>query len=190
MPKISQRRLEARRRGIVRAAARCVARRGVAGTGMREVFRASNLSPGAVYRYFAGKRELLAAVAAEAPLAADRLVGALDGEEDPARLLRVAAEGGEAERLELGLRAAALDDEGLGSVLAARRRASLEELAASDAVRRRARRLGWTAERLARLLLAVADGLWLTALLEPAEAAGQTGEDAARLLADAERVRS
>jgi AcrR family transcriptional regulator len=47
------------RQGILRAAARVFRRRGFAGTGMREIAREADLSPGNLYYYFASKHELL-----------------------------------------------------------------------------------------------------------------------------------
>jgi AcrR family transcriptional regulator len=63
MPKVSDAHLEARRRGILAAAQRCVSRKGVHATTMRDICRAANLSPGGVYRYFNGKQEILRALA-------------------------------------------------------------------------------------------------------------------------------
>ncbi|MDH3255581.1 MAG: TetR/AcrR family transcriptional regulator [Acidobacteriota bacterium] len=65
MPKVSAAHLDARRRGILAAAQRCVARSGVAAPTMRDICRAANLSPGGVYRYFSGKDDILAALAAQ-----------------------------------------------------------------------------------------------------------------------------
>jgi AcrR family transcriptional regulator len=65
MPKVTAAHLEARRRGILAAAQRCVARNGVAATRMSDICRAANLSPGGVYRYFSGKDEILAELAVQ-----------------------------------------------------------------------------------------------------------------------------
>ena len=65
MPKVSAAHLDARRRGILAAAQRCVARNGVAATRMSDICRAANLSPGGVYRYFSGKDQILAELAAQ-----------------------------------------------------------------------------------------------------------------------------
>ncbi|MEU8137742.1 TetR/AcrR family transcriptional regulator [Streptodolium elevatio] len=66
MPKVAQAHLDARRRQIVEAAGRCFARNGFHRTSMQDVFAESGLSAGAVYRYFAGKDELIADIAAGA----------------------------------------------------------------------------------------------------------------------------
>jgi AcrR family transcriptional regulator len=50
---------EARRLGILRAAARVFRRSGVAAAGMRDIAEEADLSPGNLYYYFAGKDELL-----------------------------------------------------------------------------------------------------------------------------------
>lgn len=63
MPKVSRQHLEARRRGILAAAQRCFSRRGVRRTTLRDICRAANLSPGAVYRYFPSKADILVALA-------------------------------------------------------------------------------------------------------------------------------
>ncbi|SPF04734.1 TetR/AcrR family transcriptional regulator [Streptomyces sp. MA5143a] len=65
MPRVSQERLDARRRQILDAAARCFARNGFHATSMQDVLKEADLSAGAVYRYFTGKEELIAAIVAE-----------------------------------------------------------------------------------------------------------------------------
>src|SRR5499433_4057578 len=54
-----QRKNEARRLAILRAAARVFRRLGVSATGMREIADEADLSPGNLYYYFAGKDEIL-----------------------------------------------------------------------------------------------------------------------------------
>jgi AcrR family transcriptional regulator len=88
MPKVSQEHLEARRRGILLAAQRCVARKGPAGTTMRDICKAANLSPGGVYRYFSSKTEILAALASERQTQVERFFRPLGGStSDRSRLL-------------------------------------------------------------------------------------------------------
>ncbi|MGW2015191.1 TetR/AcrR family transcriptional regulator [Streptomyces sp. NPDC001927] len=66
MARVSQEHLDARRRQILDGAARCFARNGFHATSMQDVLTEVGLSAGAVYRYFSGKDELIAAIAAEA----------------------------------------------------------------------------------------------------------------------------
>lgn len=62
MPPVSERYREARRQEITRAARRCFARDGFAGTSMSDVFAESGLSSGAVYGYFTSKDELVSVI--------------------------------------------------------------------------------------------------------------------------------
>lgn len=59
MPKVSEEHLEARRQQIVDAAFRCFARRGFHPTTMQDICAEAGLSAGAIYRYFAGKEEII-----------------------------------------------------------------------------------------------------------------------------------
>lgn len=63
MPKVSTEHLAARRSGILKAALRCFSRNGLHATSMKDICRAANLSPGAVYRYFEGKEKIVEALA-------------------------------------------------------------------------------------------------------------------------------
>jgi AcrR family transcriptional regulator len=65
MPKVSEEHLEARRRQILDAALVCFSRDGFHRTPMQAIFQESGLSPGAVYRYFKGKDDIVAAIASE-----------------------------------------------------------------------------------------------------------------------------
>lgn len=65
MPKVSEAHLASRRRQILEAAQRCFAREGFHRTTMQDVVREAGLSPGAIYRYFPSKAELVAAIAGE-----------------------------------------------------------------------------------------------------------------------------
>lgn len=75
MPRVSAEHLEARRTEILEAAWRCFGRKGFHRTTMRDICAEAELSPGAVYRYFQGKDELIRAVADEGRrLGAGRMV--------------------------------------------------------------------------------------------------------------------
>ena len=74
MPRVSQEHLDARRRQILEAAVACFARNGFHQTTMQDIFRAAELSPGAVYRYFPSKAAIVQAIAAEAQATAIRVV--------------------------------------------------------------------------------------------------------------------
>ncbi|MFH8484318.1 TetR/AcrR family transcriptional regulator [Streptomyces longisporoflavus] len=65
MARVSQEHLDARRRQIIDGAARCFARNGFHATSMQDVLKEVGLSAGAVYRYFRGKEELIAAIVGE-----------------------------------------------------------------------------------------------------------------------------
>ncbi|MCM0621999.1 TetR/AcrR family transcriptional regulator [Nocardioides bruguierae] len=62
MPKVSQAHLDARRQQILDAARACFTARGFGRTSMTDVVEASGLSVGAIYRYFTGKEEIVAAI--------------------------------------------------------------------------------------------------------------------------------
>jgi AcrR family transcriptional regulator len=65
MPKVTEEHVQARRRQILSAALRCFAREGFHRTTMQDIFREAELSPGAVYSYFKGKDDLIAAIIVE-----------------------------------------------------------------------------------------------------------------------------
>ncbi|MFG2650487.1 TetR/AcrR family transcriptional regulator [Streptomyces sp. NPDC048436] len=65
MARVSQEHLDARRRQILDGAALCFARNGFHATSMQDVLKEVGLSAGAVYRYFGGKEELIAAIVGE-----------------------------------------------------------------------------------------------------------------------------
>jgi AcrR family transcriptional regulator len=65
MPKVSEEHLDARRKQIVDAAVACFARDGFHRATMQDICREAELSPGAVYRYFSSKDELVEAIADE-----------------------------------------------------------------------------------------------------------------------------
>jgi TetR/AcrR family transcriptional regulator, repressor for uid operon len=63
MPKISEEKRQARRLQILDAATRCFARQGFHRTSMADIVRELKSSPGAVYCYFRGKNDIVAAIA-------------------------------------------------------------------------------------------------------------------------------
>ncbi|MEY2422012.1 MAG: hypothetical protein QOI95_2079 [Acidimicrobiaceae bacterium] len=65
MPKVSDAHQQARRQQILSGAAACFARDGFHRTTMPDIFRETGLSPGAVYRYFNGKEQIVEAIAEE-----------------------------------------------------------------------------------------------------------------------------
>lgn len=64
MPRVSQQHLDDRREQILEAARRCFLREGFHTTSMQDIFTEAGLSAGAVYRYFPGKEQIVAAIAA------------------------------------------------------------------------------------------------------------------------------
>lgn len=87
MPKVPANYLEARRRGILGAAQRCVSRNGVQGTTMRDICRAANLSPGAIYRYFSSKEQILGALAEQRQIQIREFFGPLGSTSDRENLV-------------------------------------------------------------------------------------------------------
>jgi AcrR family transcriptional regulator len=66
MPKVTQEHLDRRRQQILDAAIDCFARQGFHAASMQDIFAASGLSAGAVYRYFPSKGDLIRAISSEA----------------------------------------------------------------------------------------------------------------------------
>lgn len=65
MPRVNDAYLEARRREILDAAMTCFSRDGFHRTTMQDIVRETGISAGALYRYFPGKAEIVAAIAEE-----------------------------------------------------------------------------------------------------------------------------
>ena len=59
MPKVTEAHMEARRQQILDAAFKCFSENGFHQTTMQHICRAADLSPGAVYRYFSSKEEII-----------------------------------------------------------------------------------------------------------------------------------
>lgn len=64
-PKVPNAYLEARRAEILQAAVQCFLKKGFHNTTMQDIYKASNLSPGAVYNYFSSKEDIMVAAARE-----------------------------------------------------------------------------------------------------------------------------
>ncbi len=60
-PKVPKAYLEARRAEILEAAVKCFIEKGFHNTTMQDIYKATNLSPGAVYNYFRNKEDIVAA---------------------------------------------------------------------------------------------------------------------------------
>jgi AcrR family transcriptional regulator len=65
MPKVTVEHLNARRAQIMEAARACFGRKGFAGTTIQDICREAGLSPGAIYRYFNSKGDIVFAIGDE-----------------------------------------------------------------------------------------------------------------------------
>ncbi|WP_304451824.1 TetR/AcrR family transcriptional regulator [Nocardiopsis sp. YSL2] len=81
MPRVTDAYLSERREHILSSAATCFVREGFHRTSMRDVITEAGLSPGAVYRYFRGKRDIIAAISLGAVTAVSEAVRASVGRE-------------------------------------------------------------------------------------------------------------
>ena len=89
MPKVTEEHLEARRRQIVDAALTCFARQGFERTSVLDICGAAELSPGAVYRYFPSKEDIIAAVCEKGVEVDETLFGSVADLELREALLRL-----------------------------------------------------------------------------------------------------
>lgn len=98
MPKVSQEHRDARRAQILQAAAACFERKGYQRTTMADIIRESGLSAGAIYVYFAGKQDIVRAVAQESVTARVEAITAQagDGALSPGDLVAAAVASGAA----------------------------------------------------------------------------------------------
>lgn len=78
MPKVSQEHLEAQRLHILMSAFKCFGRKGFHETTMREICEEAEMSPGAVYNYFDGKKAIIRAIAEKSRESAGQLFDTLD----------------------------------------------------------------------------------------------------------------
>lgn len=76
-----------RREQILAAAYRCFVRTGFHSTGMKAICIEAGLSPGAVYRYFPGKSDIISALVASEQKHVDRALEKLASAKDPAKAL-------------------------------------------------------------------------------------------------------
>lgn len=168
MPKVPQQYLEARRSGILAAAQRCVSRKGVQGTTMRDICRAANLSPGAIYRYFDSKEQILGALAELRQEQIRRFFGRLSGATSPDALAAAVSElaanldsdaAADGLRLDLHLWSRALESEEVRASLGPGQAAAVQ--AVEEALG--AERPGGTG----RLVVALLQGLALHKTLDP-----------------------
>lgn len=189
MPKVTEAHLEARRRQILTAAARCFARRGFHRTTMQDIADQAGISAGAIYRYFEGKESLIEALAAWGRQSRDSWVRALVPGAGPAGLGRLMdsmisvlgrEEMGDAAALDVRLWAEALGHPRLRSLVQSEWKALRAPIADYVAGEVAAGRLAWSGppETLARILLAVITGLELQRVLDP----GLATEDAAAVV--------
>ncbi|KOX20839.1 TetR/AcrR family transcriptional regulator [Nocardiopsis sp. NRRL B-16309] len=79
MPRVTDAYLTERREHILTSAAACFAREGFHRTSMRDVITEAGLSPGAVYHYFRGKHDIIAAISLDAVTAVGEAVRASVG---------------------------------------------------------------------------------------------------------------
>ncbi len=87
MPKVTEAHLEARRQQILEAASSCFARRGFHQCTMHDICGEAQLSPGAVYRYFSSKEEIIEAMAEDSRRRGEALAEAAREQGDTIRVL-------------------------------------------------------------------------------------------------------
>lgn len=86
VPKISEEVRAARRAHILDAARACFLTRGFHQTSMDDILRAADVSAGAAYRYFAGKGEIIEAVAGETVTGLTSRIESMAAEDPPPNL--------------------------------------------------------------------------------------------------------
>lgn len=176
MPRLADPALPARRRAQILEAARyCFSARGFRQTTIEEICAEARVSPGALYRYFDAKAEIIAAIAldarAEAETSLDQLTAGqalIDALAEMARAFFAAFEG-EDSALLADIWAEAARDPDLAKALAERDRLALGRLAGAI---ERAARAGaiypaLSPEEAAETLLAALEGMALRRTLRP-----------------------
>lgn len=76
MPKVTEAHQETRRRQILAAAVVSFSRNGFHQTTIQDICREAQLSPGAIYRYFSGKEDIIEAMAEEGRRRSEALIAA------------------------------------------------------------------------------------------------------------------
>ena len=79
MPKVTEEHIEARRHQIMDAAAACFCRNGFHHSTMQDICRQAELSPGAVYGYFASKEEIIESMMRERQASSAAIIEAVRG---------------------------------------------------------------------------------------------------------------
>jgi AcrR family transcriptional regulator len=165
MPKVTAAYREARRAEILAAARRCFLRQGFHATSMADLFAEADISAGAVYGYFAGKDELIAAIAEQniASVVSRFAARVADGSADDVEemiagtfeVIRTEQEADGLAALAIQVWAEALRNEGLRKRLADLLDQLQDDLAAVIATRSGA---AGRADQLAALLLTIIPG--------------------------------
>lgn len=179
MPKVADAHLEARRRQIMDAAIACFAREGFHRTTMQHILREAGLSAGALYRYFASKEAIVAAIAAEHHAPEGAALTAAEANDDVPTSLRdlvLASLGRLADadeqrwrRVTVQLWAEALRDDNVMAIVRDGLDGPIEVLAA--VIRRAQRRgelpRGMDADAAARVFASIFEGLVLQQAFDP-----------------------
>lgn len=92
MPKVTEAHLEARRKQILDAAAACFATTGFHRTTMHDICQMAELSPGAVYRYFRSKEEIIEAMIRDRQNTSAALIEALSRRNDTSEIMSALAD--------------------------------------------------------------------------------------------------
>jgi AcrR family transcriptional regulator len=158
MPKVSDEHKAARRRQILDAAARCFARDGFHRTSMQDIVRESQISAGLVYRYFAGKDDMITAIVAEWHDQRQAALAEGPAAETYLDLLRAVGDPSARERMRLGVQIWAEAVRSPHIAVVARRTIDDPRAAAADLLRRAGEP---HPDGLARVLIAIYQGLQL-----------------------------
>lgn len=158
MPKVSDTHRAERRQQILDAAAACFARDGFHRTSMQDIVTESGVSAGLLYRYFAGKDDIIAAIVSDwheqrSAALADNPVQAY------LTLLRSIGDPGSRERLQIGVQAwaEAIRSPRIRDLV----RAGVDEPRTAAAAFITQQAPGTDADALARVLIAIYQGLLL-----------------------------